>query len=144
HGRSGLTARNAALWGPPGRAYVYLCYGLHNMLNVVTGREGEAAAVLIRACEVVAGREQIEVRRRRAHAPDLLAGPGKVGQALGLDPSWSHHPLYEPGGLVITRGRPPSSVLVGARVGIDYALPEHPALPWRFVAADSEAVTHRR
>ena len=50
HGRAGLTPRNASMWGLPGRAYVYLCYGIHHLLNVVTGVEGQPSAVLIRSC----------------------------------------------------------------------------------------------
>src|SRR5688572_26549600 len=55
HCRMGRTPRNAPMWGPPGHAYVYLCYGIHSMLNFVTDREGEGAAVLIRSCEPVRG-----------------------------------------------------------------------------------------
>jgi DNA-3-methyladenine glycosylase len=146
HARVGRTARTQALWGPPGRAYVYLCYGLHNMLNLVTGGEGEAAAVLIRACEPVEGLAIIMRRRSQLVGPTLLTGPGKVGAALQLDTSMSGDPLYRrrAHGLVVEDGAAPERVLVGARIGIDYALPEHRALPWRFAAADTPWVTHRR
>ncbi|MEM9457933.1 MAG: DNA-3-methyladenine glycosylase [Myxococcota bacterium] len=144
HARSGRTERNDAIWGPPGRAYVYLCYGIHNMLNVVTGADGEAQAVLVRACEPVEGLAEIERRRGGKQGPVLLAGPGKIGQALGLDLSWCHHALYEPKGLTLYAGTVPSAIAVGPRVGIDYAEPEHVALPWRFADADSRWVTHRK
>jgi len=144
HARSGRTDRNAAIWGPPGRAYVYLCYGVHNMLNVVTGADGEAQAVLIRACEPVEGLEMIRTRRGGKTGPALLAGPGKVGQALDLDPSWSHHALDASGGLTLCAGSAPEAMAVGPRIGIDYAEPEHVALPWRFADAGSQWVTHRK
>ena len=85
HCRMGKTARNAPMWGPPGHAYVYLCYGMHHMLNIVTNRDGEGAAVLIRACEPVRGLPLIEERRGACAGPALLTGPGKVGAALELD-----------------------------------------------------------
>lgn len=144
HARSGPTRRNAALFGPPGRAYVYLCYGLHWMFNVVTGPEGYGAAVLIRAAEPLAGLETVRRRRGGRSGPDLLTGPGKVGAALGLDGSWTHHPLFEPGGLELRRGSPPTAVLAGPRVGIDYAEPEHRDAPWRFAVADSRWVSRPR
>jgi DNA-3-methyladenine glycosylase len=143
HARSGLTPRNAPLWGPPGRAYVYLCYGLHNMLNIVTGPDGDAQAVLVRACEPVAGLATIRERRGHKDGRVLLTGPGKIGQALDLDTSWSHHELHRRGGLTVRDGQPAPRLLVDARVGIDYADPEHRVLPWRFAAADTEWVTHR-
>lgn len=144
HARSGLTRRNAPLWGPPGRAYVYLCYGLHWMLNVVADREGWPAAVLIRACEPVAGLEVIRERRGGKTGPVLLTGPGKVGAALAVDGSWSHHSLTEPGGLELRAGPSPEGILVGPRVGIDYASPEHRDAPWRFAMAGSPWVSQRR
>jgi len=143
HARSGRTARNEAIWGPPGRAYVYLCYGLHHMLNIVTGRDGEAAAVLVRACEPVRGLAIVRRRRGGKDGPVLLTGPGKVAQALALDTSFSHHPLHRRGGLTVEDAPAPTGVLTGTRIGIDYALPEHRALPWRFAVADSPWVTSR-
>ena len=143
HARSGRTARNAAIWGPPGRAYVYLCYGLHHMLNIVTGADGEAAAVLVRACEPVHGLATVRRRRGGKDGPVLLTGPGKVAQALALDTSFSHHPLYRRGGLTVEDAPAPAGILVGTRIGIDYALPEHRALSWRFAVADSVWVTQR-
>ena len=142
HTRSGRTQRNAAMWGPAGRAYVYLCYGLHSMLNVVTRPEG--SAVLIRACEPVTGLETIRSRRGNREGPQLLAGPGRVAAALALDPSWSHHPLCEPGGLEILVGRPAVMLIVGPRVGIDYAAPQHRDAPWRFAEAGSRWVSRRQ
>lgn len=143
HARSGLTERNAPLWGPPGRAYIYLCYGLHHMLNIVTGEEGTAQAVLVRACEPVAGIDEIRQRRGGKDGPVLLTGPGKVAKALDLDRSWSHHRLHRRGGLTVCDGRAPESIVAGSRVGIDFAEAEHRALPWRFAEAGSVWVTRR-
>jgi len=142
HCRVGRTERNASMWGPPGRAYVYLCYGLHNLLNLVTNRDGEGSAVLIRACEPVAGLPLIQGRRKLASdRPLLLTGPGKIGQALGLDPGWSHHPLYEPGGLTLHDAPPVTAILAGPRVGIDYAQPSDRAALWRLAIAGTRWVT---
>lgn len=143
HARSGRTERNAALWGPPGHAYVYLIYGMHSMLNIVTGADGEAQAVLVRACEPVEGLSVVQERRGGKAGPQLLAGPGKVGQALALDTTWSGHPIYSPGGLIVGPGPAPAAIAVGPRVGIEYALPEHQALLWRFADAGSRWVTKR-
>lgn len=145
HCRFGRTQRNAPMWGAPGHAYVYLCYGIHQMLNLVTDQEGEGAAVLIRSCDAVAGHDLIHARRGGKAGPDWLAGPGKVGAALGLDTSWSGHPLYVAGGLEVREGETSpddASVLIGPRVGIDYALPEHREAPWRFALAESLSITH--
>lgn len=144
HAFGGVTKRNAPLWGPAGRAYVYLCYGLHNMLNFVTSAEGRAAAVLVRSCEPVEGLETVQRRRGDKRGPVLLTGPGKVGQALALDTSWSTHPLFRRGGLSVHEGEPERAVLVGPRVGIDYAQPAHRELPWRFAVADSPWVTQAK
>lgn len=143
HCRMGRTDRNAPMWGPGGHLYMYLCYGIHHMLNIVTGREGEGAAVLVRACEPVAGLAQI-VRRRgmdRGDRPVLLTGPGKVGQALGLDTSWSGHPLFTAGGLTLHDAPAVAATLAGPRVGIDFAAPADVAAPWRLAVADSRWVS---
>ncbi|XP_021770329.1 DNA-3-methyladenine glycosylase-like [Chenopodium quinoa] len=138
HGRFGVTARTAPVFGPGGHAYVYLCYGLHMMLNIVADKEGVGAAVLIRSCAPVSGLTTIQQRRGQiTNKPVLLAGPGKVGQALGLSTEWSNHPLYVPGGLELLDGPKPEKIVVGPRVGINYALPEHVNALWRFAVAGS-------
>ncbi|VVA97355.1 unnamed protein product [Arabis nemorensis] len=139
HGRFGVTPRTAPVFGPGGHAYVYLCYGLHMMLNIVADKEGAGAAVLIRSCSPVTGLETIQERRgQKTDKPVLLNGPGKVGQALGLSTEWSHHPLFSPGGLeLLDGGEDVERVMVGPRVGIDYALPQHVNALWRFAIADT-------
>lgn len=143
HARHGPTARNRALFGDPGTAYVYRVYGLHCLLNLVTGSPGEPQAALVRAARPVAGLEAVAARRGGRRGPDALAGPGRVGAALALDPGWSGHPLVEPGGLEVRAGPAPSGVLVGPRVGIDYAEPEHRDAPWRWAVADTPWVSAR-
>ena len=145
HARHGRTARNAPMWGPPGRAYLYFCYGVHWMLNVVTGPEGEASAVLIRGAEVMAGLGCVLAQRKAAkETPQLCAGPGKVAQALGLDGAFDGHDLLAPGGLELRAGLPPRTILTGHRLGIGFATAEHRARPWRFAAGDSLAVLQRK
>ncbi|OIS97737.1 PREDICTED: DNA-3-methyladenine glycosylase [Nicotiana attenuata] len=142
HGRFGKTARTAPVFGPGGHAYVYLCYGLHMMLNVVADKEGVGAAVLIRSCAPISGLGTIQQRRGlETEKPILLAGPGKVGQALGLSTEWSSHALYTAGGLELLDGPEPDEILVGPRVGIEYALPEHANALWRFAVAGSSWIS---
>ncbi|KAL6555466.1 hypothetical protein OROGR_006724 [Orobanche gracilis] len=138
HGRFGITQRTAPVFGPGGHAYIYLCYGLHTMLNVVADKEGVGAAVLIRSCAPVSGLETIQRRRGlKSEKPVLLAGPEKVGQPLGISTEWSNHPLFAPGGLELLDGPKPEKILVGPRVGIEYALPEHVNALWRFATCAS-------
>ena len=132
------------MFGPPGHAYVFLCYGIHSMLNLVTDGEGEASAVLIRAAEPVEGHEVIAARRHGIVGPGSLAGPGKVGAALGLDTTWSGHPVFEPGGLTLARGRGVDRILAGPRVGIHYATPRDQKALYRFAVAGSDSVSERR
>jgi len=145
HARHGRTARNAPMWGPPGRAYLYFCYGMHWMLNVVTGPEGEASAVLIRGAEVLTGLETVLARRNTAKATSQpCTGPGKVAQALGLDRTFDGHDLLAPGGLELRPGMPPIHLLAGPRVGISFATTEDQAQPWRYADGDSRAVLQRK
>ena len=145
HARHGRTARNGPMWGPPGRAYLYFCYGMHWMLNVVTGPEGTASAVLLRGAEVVAGLDTVLYHRKAVKASPLLcAGPGKVAQALGLDKSFDGHDLLAPGGLELFEGQPPRHILAGPRLGIGFASDDDQARPWRFADGDSSAVLKKQ
>lgn len=142
HSRAGNTPRTAPMFGPAGHAYVYLCYGIHWMLNLVTGGAGEGQAILVRSCEVVDGLDVVVARRKRAPSSDFVAGPGKVAQALGLDAAWNRHDVCSAGGLALHAGalaRP--ELLVGPRVGIDFATPRDRAALLRFALAGSKAIT---
>ena len=145
HARAGRTLRNAPMWGPAGRLYVYRCYGLHWMLNVVTGKVDEAEAVLLRAADPIEGLATLQANRGRAvTGPELLAGPGRLAAGLGIDGTWNHHPVYVRGGLEILPGAPPPALLSGPRIGIDYARAEDREAPYRFALAGSRFVTQRR
>ncbi|MBY0433180.1 MAG: DNA-3-methyladenine glycosylase, partial [Cyclobacteriaceae bacterium] len=116
-----------------GHAYVYLCYGIHHLFNVVTNVEGEADAVLIRALEPVHGVEQMKVRMNTVREARITSGPGKLAKALQIDRSlngktvWSKQLWIEEGIRV-----KPSDIVSSPRVGIDYA-GEDALLPWRFL-----------
>ena len=143
HCRSGRTARNAPMWGPAGHAYVYLCYGMHALLNLVTDCEGRGAAVLVRACEPVAGLSEVQARRNGRSGPELLNGPGKVAAALGLDVRHSGRRLGVQEGLFVAEQPPVAEFLAGPRVGVDYAEPAHRAAPWRVALPRSPWVSKR-
>lgn len=119
--RIGRTARNAAMFGPPGTAYVYLSYGIHWCLNVVTDRVDYPAAVLIRALEPVHG---LEAMRARRGTPDrnLARGPGRLTQALAITGALDGHSLDHPP-LSIHQGDPvdPTEIDAGPRIGITRA-----------------------
>ncbi|MFH1017277.1 MAG: DNA-3-methyladenine glycosylase [Pseudomonadota bacterium] len=85
HGFRGKTERNAVMFGPAGRTYVYFTYGNHFCVNVVTGREGKASAVLLRALEPREGLPFMCRRRKKRRVTDLASGPGKLSQALAID-----------------------------------------------------------
>jgi DNA-3-methyladenine glycosylase len=145
HARHGKTPRNAGMWGPSGRAYLYFCYGVHWMLNVVTGLEGDASAVLIRGAEVLEGLPRVLERRKASAAnAQLCAGPGKVAQALGLDRSFEGQDLLAPGGLMLVPGQAPESIVAGPRIGIGFAAQEDQQRLWRFADGRSRAVLRPR
>jgi len=123
HCRFGKTPRNAPMWGMGGYCYVYLCYGIHQMLNIVTGDIGDGAAVLIRSCTVLDGLQTVLERRKlKQHSIDSICnGPGKVGQALAIDRHFNNHPLFESGGLELLEGTQPASIEYSRRIGIGYA-----------------------
>ncbi|MBI3132353.1 MAG: DNA-3-methyladenine glycosylase [Acidobacteria bacterium] len=145
HARHGRTARNAPMWGAPGRAYLYFCYGMHWMLNVVTGPEGVASAVLIRGAEVLAGMDTVLARRRAAKpSAQICAGPGKVAQALGLARESDGLDLLRAEGLHLRPGLTPGAILSGPRVGIGFAVEPDRLRSWRFALAGSPAVSRPR
>jgi DNA-3-methyladenine glycosylase len=113
HARFGPGGRSAVMYGPPGHAYVYFIYGVHEMFNVVAGRDGEGAAVLIRALEPLG--DDVEPRAGR--------GPGKLTRLLGVDRRHNGADLCAGGALGIARGRrvAPDAIARGPRVGVAYA-----------------------
>jgi DNA-3-methyladenine glycosylase len=126
HAAKGMTARNAVMFGPAGMWYVYLCYGMHWMLNIVTGREGLPAAVLIRA----AG-EQV--------------GPGRLTRALGIDRAYDGRSASRRSGLWFESGEPvlPRWIERTPRIGVGYA-GEWAAKPLRFVVDPEKICTEGR
>jgi DNA-3-methyladenine glycosylase len=144
HCRMGRTKRNEPMWGPAGNAYVYLCYGMHHMLNIVTNGEGEGAAVLIRACELVSGHELVRERREGISGPNALTGPGKVGAALALTLQSSGTSLCDGRDLYLLDAPRPAEILRGPRVGIGYASPAHQRAAWRFALGGSAWVSQRK
>jgi DNA-3-methyladenine glycosylase len=138
HAYVGLTARTETLFGPPGRAYVYLSYGIHSLLNAVAEPEGEAAAVLIRALQPIHGLE--EMRERRGGRPDLdlCSGPGKLTEALGIGLDSNGADLASDPFLLMPREPGwAEEIVTGPRVGITKATER----PWRFSLADSPFVS---
>lgn len=135
HAWSGPTARNASLFGPPGHAYVYRSYGLHWCLNLVCRPAGHGAGVLIRALQPTQGLDAMAQRRGLADPRLLCSGPGRVGQALGVDKSLDGHALDRPPFELRAAEAPlhEAAIAVGPRIGITKAVEQ----PWRFGLAGS-------
>lgn len=130
----GRTARNDPMFGPPGTAYVHLNFGIHWCLNAVVGAEGYPAAVLIRAAEPVSGLELMRRRRTGRSDRELMSGPGKLVQALGIGPDLQRHRLSGPP-LVICPGErlPDERVVRTTRIGISRGADRE----WRYCDATS-------
>ena len=126
HAFKGKTKRNSPMFLKGGIWYVYLCYGIHHLLNVVAGSKASPQAVLIRAAEVVEGCEKVQERRRNQ---DLI-GPGKVGQALALDTGFSGEVI---GARIAILDAPIVKYTRHKRVGIGYAAEKDQNALWRFM-----------
>lgn len=133
HARFGPTERTRVMFGPGGVSYVYLCYGVHQMFNVVTGRDGQAQAVLIRAVAPLAGLPD---------DPAIGRGPGKVTAALAIDRRHDRRDLSR-GALFVARHATPPAIAVGPRVGVAYA-GAWADRPLRFWWRDHPAVSRAR
>jgi DNA-3-methyladenine glycosylase len=138
HAYAGLTERTEVLFGPPGRAYVYLSYGIHSLLNAVAEPEGRAAAVLIRALEPTAGVERMRSRRRVRSDDQLCSGPGKLTEALGIGLEVNGADLGSDPFLLLPREESwEGEIVAGPRIGITKAVER----PWRFCAAGNAHVS---
>ncbi len=141
HAYVGLTKRTEVLFGPPGRAYVYLSYGIHSLLNAVAEPEGEAAAVLIRALEPIEGLEQMRARRGNRPDTDLCSGPGKLTEALGIGLEANKADLSaDPFQLLPPEASWSGRIVTSPRIGITKAIER----PWRFSLAGSPFVSRPR
>lgn len=130
HTRFGPTARTSVMFGPGGVSYVYLCYGIHEMFNIVTGEDGHGQAVLIRAIAPFLGLPD---------DPHVGRGPGKVTTALGIDRSLDRKNLAK-GPLFVARGLQPTAIATGPRIGVAYAK-EWAEKPYRFWWRDHASVS---
>ena len=143
HAYRGQTPRNASMFGPPGRAYIYFTYGMHWCVNVVTGPEGSAAAVLLRAGEVIEGVEVARQRRPSARSDrDLARGPARLTAAMGITGALDGVDLFDdasPLQLRLAR-KPLDAAVTGPRTGVAGA---GAPTPWRF-AADHPSVSPYR
>ena len=134
HAHRGPTDRNAVMFGPPGRLYVYFVYGMHYCANLVTGPEGDPGAVLLRAGEVVGGMELARQRRPASSDRDLARGPARLCRVLGID--LSHNGT----GPDLQPGEEPARISTGPRVGLRLAAER----PWRFwITGDPTVSTYR-
>ena len=146
HAWRGRTPRNESMFGKPGTAYVYLCYGLHRMFNVVMAPENVPAAVLIRGVEPIEG-QGLMAKRRRLSPKDfrLSAGPGALTEALGIRMEWDRTDLVcgpiriEDDGVRFSSTR----IQKRPRVGVNYAGPAA-RFPWRFSLRDNPWVSRSR
>jgi DNA-3-methyladenine glycosylase len=139
HAANGRTPRNAVMFGPPGRLYVYFTYGMHHCCNVTVAPAGSASAVLLRAGEVIDGHDVARSRRGRSTDRDLARGPARLCQALGIDLAHNGVDLGT-GPVTLVRGESPELVRTGPRVGLRKAADR----PWRFWADGEPTVSTYR
>jgi DNA-3-methyladenine glycosylase len=165
HARFGPTDRNRVMYGPAGVAYVYLVYGMHHCLNVVTEPAGRPAALLVRAVEPLDGLDAMRAAREarppgrttsmaapsppRRHVADarLAAGPGLVAAAFGITRRDTGIDLCDPASPLrleaAPTGEPVPAIISGPRIGIAYAAEPWASVPWRFVVAGSPSLSGR-
>lgn len=140
------TARTEVMFGRPGTAYVYLCYGIHHLFNVVTNKVDVPHAVLVRALEPLHGVD-VMLDRTRKQVPDntLTRGPGNVSKALGIYTIHTGMDLLESNMVIAEDQYMVKKSAIGAttRIGVDYAGPDA-LLPYRFIVKDNPYVSGKR
>jgi DNA-3-methyladenine glycosylase len=140
------TGRTETLYTQGGVSYVYLCYGIHHLFNVVSSVEVEPHAVLVRAVEPLIGKEIMEIRRNMpASKTAISSGPGSAAKALGIDRSFNKKDLTE-NEIWIEDHRikySPDEIVSGPRIGVAYAQ-EDALLPWRFYVRGNKYVSKPR
>ena len=142
HAFKGMTKRTEVMFEQGGKAYVYLCYGVHEMFNVVTNRKGKADAILIRALEPLKGIETMLERMNTDSSTRITSGPGKLAKAMGIDRKLDGDKLtmnkiwIEDEGIKIKR----SDIISSPRIGIDYA-GKDALLPWRFTIRENKWIS---
>ena len=148
HASRGRTPRTEVMFGAPGYTYIYLIYGMHHLLNLVTEQMEFPAAVLIRAIEPQTGILMMQTHRaapnrRPVARQNLTNGPGKLCQALRIDRDLNQKPIFEPDRLWVEFAEPvsPGDVMCGPRIGIGYAQAGDQAAPWRFWIQDNVFVS---
>lgn len=137
------TDRTETLYSHGGVSYVYLCYGIHHLFNVVTSVEDDPHAILVRAVEPLIGKEIMELRRNMpASKPSISAGPGSAAKALGIDRSFNRKKLTENEIWIEDHGIAyrPDEIIAGPRIGVAYA-EEDALLPWRFFVKGNKYVS---
>lgn len=128
------TPRNETMYGPGGIVYMYICYGIHDMLNIVSGTEGMSHAILIRAIEPVAGLEAMRERRNIFNNDTKLCqGPGSLAKAMGLSKVHNGLDLQKDVIWIEDKGLayPKEEIIASARVGMNFEGP-YKTIPWRF------------
>ncbi len=142
HASRGRTPRSGIMFGPAGVAYIYLVYGMHHCLNIVTEQEAYPAAVLIRAVEPCEGIELMRKRRQIQDGHRLTNGPGKVCQAFGIDRGLNGLDVCGETLFIEDRGSGSVDIVVATRIGVEYAGPWKDKL-WRFYIACHPGVSKR-
>ncbi len=127
HSCNGRTERSAVMFGPPGHWYIYKCYGMHWMINLVCGAEGQGQAVLIRAAEPLQGVLRME-KHRGLSGRSLTNGPGKLAGALAVDKTFNEKPAFAGDDFYLESGATPDKIYESPRVGISVATDRN----WRF------------
>ena len=142
HAFRGPTARNAAMFGPPGHLYVYFVYGMHFCANVVVGGDGVGTAVLLRAAEPLEGLGEMSRLRDRRRVLELCSGPARLCQALGIDRSLDGTDLVGGSDVWIEEGSPvpQEAITAGQRVGIRVGVERD----WRYLIRDDPFVSRGR